>query len=208
MRCLLALLVVVAFGRSPAAAQDALPACETLLSAAEIRSTCSVADATVDITQGTDGRCLTTAQRPGSVSTFTLNVYVDENPQVAAATVDLARALGQAADQSRSGAGASGERVQVLGQVFEALGAQDPSAAPAEAVSADEARTRDLPGLGDGGVRYVSEAASGIGLVTHAVVFTSGATVVKLESGIVAGRAGVCAVGTLEALARRIAGRL
>jgi hypothetical protein len=75
-------------------------------------------------------------------------------------------------------------------------------------VSAEDAASRDLPDLGDGGVRYVTEAASGIGLVTHAVVFSDGATVVKLESGVVAGRAGVCTVNGLEALARRVAGRL
>jgi len=47
-----------------------------------------------------------------------------------------------------------------------------------------------------------------MGIVTHTVVFSSGATLVKLESGIVADRAGVYTVDTLEPLARLIADRL
>jgi hypothetical protein len=107
MRRLPALLVLAVLALRPAAAQ---PACATLLSADEIRSTCDVADATVEVTTGADSRCRITAQRSGSVSTFTLDAYVDEDARTAAMTVDLARALGRAADQSRARAGASGER--------------------------------------------------------------------------------------------------
>ena len=197
------LLALLALGLAPVVAQE-LPACATLLTADEIRSTCGVTDATVDASTSRDGRCSITAQRDGSVSTFTLHAYVDQDARTAAATVALARALGQ----SSGGSNAPGDANRAIGQVFEVLGVQDADAAPAEGVSAEDAALRELPDLGDGGVRYVSDAAGALGLITHTVVFSDGATVVKLESGIAAGRAGVCTVDGLETLARRVAGRL
>ena len=203
MRLLLSTLALITVGAGPAASQDA-PSCATLLTADEIRSTCGVAEATVEVSTTGDDRCRISAQRPGAVSAFVLDVYAERDAQMAAATVEIARALGR----SSSGSAAPGDADRALGQVFEVLGVQDAGAEAADGVSAEDAALRELPDLGDGGVRYVSDAAGGIGLVTHAVVFSDGATVVKLESGIVAGRAGVCTVDGLEALARRVAGRL
>ena len=191
----------------PAMAQDTLPSCASFLSAAEIRSTCGVSDFVFETSPDRETTCQITAQRNGSVSALTVNVSTQDNAEAARMSVEVARAIGKAADDSRETGGDPGDGAEMMGQVFEMLGVQEEGAAEVEGVSDAEATSRDLPALGDGGVRYVSEAAAGLGLVTHTVVFSSGAVLVKVESGIVADRAGVCTVETLEPLARLVADR-
>jgi hypothetical protein len=152
--------------------------------------------------------CQISAQREGTLSALMVSLAVQDNAEAARLSVDLARSLGHASDDSRARAGDPGEAGAALGQVFEMLGMQESDAAEAGSVSAAEAATQDLPALGDGGVRYVSDATAGMGLVTHTVVFSTGATFVKLESAIVDDRAGVCAVDTLVPIAHLIADRL
>ena len=190
------------------AAQEALPSCATLLSAAEIGSTCGVSDFEFDVSPDNETACQITAQRDGAVSGLTVTLNTQDSPEAAQMAVELARTIGRASDDSRATAGDPGQGAEAMGQVFELLGVQDADAEEDAGVPDAEAATQDLPSLGDGGVRYVSEAAAGIGLITHTVTFSSGAVLVELKSAIVADRAGVCTVSTLEPLAQRVADRL
>ena len=193
---------------APSRAQDALPSCASLVSSSEIQSTCGVSDFTFETSPDRESGCQISAQRNGAVSALVITLAVQDNAAAAQASVEVARAIGLTSDDSRATAGDTGQAGEALGQVFEVLGVQDESAAAAPGVSDAEAASRDLPDLGEGGVRYVSDATAGMGLITHTVVFSSGATLVKMESGIAADRAGVCTVDTLEPLARLIANRL
>ena len=188
---------------SQAGAQG-LPDCASLPSADEVRTTCGVPGATVEVERTPAGECRLTAQRDGTASMLTMLANVFESAQEAQATVALARLMGSASD----GQSAPGMGNEIMGQMAETLGIQRAGAAEAGDVSAEEAAFRELPDLGDGGVRYVTDVSGALGLVTHTVLFSSGAIVVKLESGIVADRAGVCTADGLEALARGIGGRL
>ncbi len=55
---------------------------------------------------------------------------------------------------------------------------------------------------------YVTDLGGAMSIKTHTVTCSIGATLVKLESGIVANRAGVCTADGLETLARIVASRL
>lgn len=202
------LLACVASVSAPVLAQDALPPCASLLTEAEVRSACGVSDVVFEVSRDNDTACQISAQREGAVSALMVTLAVQDNVQGARMSVDVARSLGQASDESRGTAGDTDDAEQAIGQVFELLGVQDAGAPEAQDVSNAESAMKDLPALGDGGVRYVSDATAGMGIVNHTIVFSSGATLIKLESGIVAGRAGVCTVETLEPLARLIADRL
>lgn len=203
----LALLVLAGLPLS-ARAQEAV-SCAPLLSAAEVQSTCGVPDAIVESTDGSKS-CQVTARRPNSASLLTVVASVQETAGAAAATVEAARLMGRAADASRAEGepGGSDDSDAALGQVLDVLGLGDPEAEAADDVSDEDAASRDLAALGDGGVRYVVDATAGVGLVTPTVVFSSGATVVRLESAVIAGRAGLCTVDALETLAGLVAGRL
>ena len=207
MRISLSVLAFVACAL-PAVAQDVLPSCASLLSEAEVRATCGISDFVFDVSRDNESTCQISAQREGTVSALRITLAVQDNAEAARMSVGVARTVGLASDDSRGTAGDTGEAGEALGQVFEMLGVQDASAEEAADVSDAEAATADLPDLGDGGVRYLSDATGAIGVVTHTVVFSSGAMLVKLESGIVADREGVCTVDTLDPLARLIADRL
>lgn len=198
-----ALFLLVVSGLISTSVAQELPDCATLLTASEIQTTCGVPDAIVEATART-GACSISAQREGTVSMLSVVVTVLDSVEEAQATVAMAGVMGEATDgQSMPGVGN-----EAIGQVAELLGLQDPNAPEADAVSEAEAAFRELPDLGDGGVRSVSDFGGALGTLTHTVVFSSGATLVKLESGIVANRAGVCTADGLEVLARRVAARL
>lgn len=197
------LLTVLSFSLAAASRAQDVPDCSALLSEAEVRETCGVPDATV----GADGgrsACQITAQRPGTASMMTVVASVQESAEAARATVEMAGVVGRAAE----GQGAPGEGNAAMGQVAELLGLQSEDAPEVEAVSDEEAEFRALPDLGDGGVRYVTDLSGALGSATHTVLFSHGALVVKLESAVIANRAGVCTADGLEVLARRVAGRL
>ncbi|GAB5536130.1 MAG: hypothetical protein Rubg2KO_23790 [Rubricoccaceae bacterium] len=202
------LLLLVLCAATPAWAQGTPVSCDPLLSEAEIQSTCGVSDIVFEVSRDRESGCQISALREGTVSGLMVTVAVQDNAEAAQMSVEVARSLGHASDESRGTGGDTGEAGEALGQVFEMLGVQDAGAEEAQGVSDAEAATKELPGLGDGGVRYVSDATAGIGLVSHTIVFSSGALLVKLESGIVADRAGVCTAETLEPLARLVADRL
>ncbi|MEM1118631.1 MAG: hypothetical protein AAGJ11_19150 [Bacteroidota bacterium] len=199
----LSLLLVLFVLALPSQAQDALPDCASLLSEAEVRTTCGVADAAVTVDAGRTS-CQISAQRPGTASMMTVVASVQDSPEAARATVEMAGVIGQAGE----GQTALGEGNAAMGQVAEMLGIQSPDAPEAADVSDEEAAFRALPDLGDGGVRYVTDLSGALGAATHTVLFAHGALVVKLESAIVADRAGVCTADGLETLARRVASRL
>ncbi|MEO0559476.1 MAG: hypothetical protein AAF170_14970 [Bacteroidota bacterium] len=201
------LLMAFAVAASLPVSAQSVPDCAALLTEQEIRSTCGVPEAVVAVSQGSDS-CQITAQRDGTASMLRVTLALQDNAEAAQMSVEVARSLGQASDDSRGSAGNTSEAEQALGQVLQMLDVQDSDAAEAQDVSDAEAARKDLPALGDGGVRYVSDAASGMGLVTHTIVFSSGATLVTMESGVIAGRAGVCTVETLEPLAQLVSDRL
>ena len=206
IRALLSILLATVL-TLPAWAQDVI-SCTPLLSAAEVESACGVSDFEFEVSRDSESGCQISAMRDGTASGLMVTLAVQDNAEAARMSVEVARSLGQASDDSRANAGDPGEAGEVLGQVFEMLGVQDAGAAEDPGTSDAEATMQDLPNLGDGGVRYLSDAAAGMGLISHTVVFSTGPLLVKLESGIVADRAGVCTVETLEPLARVIASRL
>lgn len=202
MRLPLLALAAVALASAPHA-QD-LADCASLLTADEIRATCAVPEAAVEVETTPSDNCQITAQREGTASMMTVVVSAQDSPEAAQATVQMGAMMGQAAE----GQTAPGEGNAAMGQVAELLGIQSPDAPEAEAVSDEEAAFRALPDLGDGGARYVTDLSGASGAATHTVLFSHGALAVKLESAIVAGRAGVCTADGLEVLARRVASRL
>lgn len=187
-----------------AAHGQGLPDCASLLSAEEVRETCGVPSATLGAERLSEATCALTAEREDTASQLSVTVKVLESPQAAQGTVEVERLTGTAAD----GQSAPGMGNEVVGQLAETLGIQSAGAPEAEAVSDEEAAFRELPDLGDGGVRYVMDMGGALGIATHTVTFSSGATVAKLESRVLANRAGVCTADGLEALARRLASRL
>jgi hypothetical protein len=198
----LSLCAAVAAVSSATAAQD-LPDCASLLSVEEVRETCGV-PATLSATRLSDDTCSLAAERDGTASGLSVTVKVLESAEAAQGTVEMGRLAGGAA----SGQSTPGMGNEVMGQLAETLGIQSPDAPEAETVSEEAAAVRDLPDIGDGGVRYVMDVGGAMGVATHTVVFSSGATVAKLESTVVANRASVCTADGVEVLARRLAGRL
>ena len=181
-----------------------------LLTAAEIESACGASYAVVETSQGRDSSCQISVRREGAASALIVVVSDQECRDAARASVEAARAIATASDASREEDGQvedGGDADDAVGQVFDSLFGQDTAAQPADIPDA-WVTSAELPTLGDGGVRYVVDATAGIGVVTPTVVFSSGTTLAKLESIVVANRAGVCPVEALEPLARRIASRL
>ena len=184
-------------------AQD-LPDCDGLLSVAEVRDACGVPTATLGASRLSDATCVLTAEREGTASQLSVTVKVLESVQAAQGTVEVDRLTGTAA----SGQSTEGIGNEVMGDLATMLGMQDADAPEADPVSDEEAAFRELPDLGDGGVRYVMDMGGAMGYVSHTLTFSSGATIVKMEASALANRAGVCTADGLEVLARRLAGRL
>lgn len=178
--------------------------CASILSQAEVRSVCAVPNAVLEVYETSAGECQLTAKRPGSVSALIINVNPFESETEARASLMAVRMVGEAVN----GLAVPGLGNEVMGQMAETLGLQSPDAPAAADASDEEAEFRELLDLGDGGVRFVSDLSGASAVATHTVAFSAGATLVKLESSIVAGRAGVCRVDDLEVLARRMSSRL
>ena len=197
-------LFILVLTLASVAQSQTLPDCASLLTTDEVRSLCEITEVTVQATRNASGDCSATVQREDTASLLTMAATVQESREAAQLSVQMAGAVGEAGD----GLSVEGEGNAAISQVAGMLGLQDADAPEAEDVSDEEAAFRTLPDLGDGGVRYVTDTSGAMGVATHTVMFSSGAVLVKLESGIVAGRAGICTADGLERLARRVAGRL
>ena len=196
------LCAAMAVAAAPSA-QD-LPDCASLLSVEEVRETCGVPTATLGASRLSDVACALTAEREDTASQLSVTIKVLESVEAARGTVEVDRLAGTAA----SGQSTEGIGNEVMGSLATVLGMQDADAPEAAPVSEGEAAFRELPDLGDGGVRYVMDMGGAMGILTHTLTFSSGVTVAKMESRALANRAGVCTADGLEVLARRIASRL